>query len=140
MLDENEFLSPFGIRSLHRAITRSTPMSSDAGGQEYGSPTSRATRTAGCSGGTPTGADRSGCRCSSCSSALVNQYAHLGNDFKVECPVGSGRQLNLLEVSQEIARRLSRLFLRNRRGGRPAHGAHGRWTDEHWRDHVLFYE
>jgi hypothetical protein len=72
--------------------------------------------------------------------ALVNQYAHLGNDFKVECPVGSGRQLNLLEVSQELARRLSRLFVRNKQGRRPSHGDHHRWTDEHWRDHVLFYE
>ena len=71
---------------------------------------------------------------------LVNQFAHLGKDFKVECPVGSGRQLNLLEVSQEIARRLSRLFVRNREGHRPAHGSHSRWNDEHWRDHVLFYE
>ena len=72
--------------------------------------------------------------------ALVNQYAHLGNDFKVECPVGSGRQLNLLEISQEIARRLSRLFLKGKQGRRPVHGDHRRWTDEHWRDHVLFYE
>jgi hypothetical protein len=72
--------------------------------------------------------------------ALVNQYAHLGNEFKVECPVGSGRQLNLLEVSQELARRLSRLFLRNQQGRRPAHGDHRQWTDEHWRDYVLFYE
>jgi hypothetical protein len=72
--------------------------------------------------------------------ALVNQYAHLGNDFKVECPVGSGRQMTLLEVSQEIARRLSRLFIRNNQGRRPAHGGHSRWNDEHWRDHVLFYE
>ena len=54
--------------------------------------------------------------------ALVNQYAYLGNNFKVECPVGSGRQLNLLEVSQEIARRLSRLFIRNTEERRPGHG------------------
>jgi hypothetical protein len=72
--------------------------------------------------------------------ALVNQYAHLGNNFKVECPVGSGRQLNLLEVSQEIARRLSRLFVRNKEGRRPAQGSHAQWNDAHWRDHVLFYE
>jgi hypothetical protein len=72
--------------------------------------------------------------------ALVNQFAHLGNNFKVECPVGSGRQLNLLEVGQELARRLSRLFIRNKEGRRPAHGNHSRWNDEHWRDHVLFYE
>src|SRR5262249_5813513 len=50
------------------------------------------------------------------------------------------RQLNLLEVSQELARRLSRLFLRNKEGRRPAQGAHSRWNDEHWRDHGLFYE
>jgi hypothetical protein len=70
----------------------------------------------------------------------VNQYAHLGNTFTVECPVGSGRQMNLLEVSQELARRLSRLFLLNEEGRRPAHGSHHRWRDEHWRDQVLFYE
>jgi hypothetical protein len=45
-----------------------------------------------------------------------------------------------LEVSQEIARRLSRLFVRNKEERRPAHGKHNRWNDEHWRDHVLFYE
>jgi hypothetical protein len=72
--------------------------------------------------------------------ALVNQYAHLGNNFKVECPVGSGHQLNLLEVSQEIARRLSRLFIRDKEGRRPVHGNHDRWNDERWRDNVLFYE
>jgi hypothetical protein len=72
--------------------------------------------------------------------ALVNQYAHLGNNFKVECPVGSGCQLNLLEVSQELARRLSCLFRRNKEGRRPAHGNHSRWNDEHWRDHIQFYE
>jgi hypothetical protein len=71
---------------------------------------------------------------------LVNQYAYLGNNFKVECPVGSGNQLTLLEVSQEIARRLSRLFILNEEGRRPTHGVHSRWRDEHWRDHVLFYE
>jgi hypothetical protein len=72
--------------------------------------------------------------------ALVNQYAHLGNKFTVECPVGSGRQLNLLEVGQEIARRLSRLFLVDHEGRRPMHGDHSRWRDPEWRDHVLFYE
>jgi hypothetical protein len=72
--------------------------------------------------------------------SLANQFAYLGPDFKVECPVGSGRQLNLLEVSQEIARRLSRLFIRNREGRRPAQGRHSKWNDSHWRDHVLFYE
>jgi len=48
--------------------------------------------------------------------------------------------MTLLEVSQELARRLSRLFVRNHEGRRPAHGTHSRWSEEHWRDHVLFYE
>ena len=48
--------------------------------------------------------------------------------------------MNLLEVSEELARRLSRLFIRDKSGHRPSHGRHGRWNDEHWRDHVLFYE
>jgi hypothetical protein len=72
--------------------------------------------------------------------ALADQFAHLGNSFKVECPVGSGRQLNLLEVSQEIARRLSRLFVRNKEGRRPSQGSRTRWNDEHWHNHILFYE
>jgi hypothetical protein len=71
---------------------------------------------------------------------LINQYAHLGNNFRVECPVGSSRQLNLLEVSQELARRVSRLFIPDNEGRRPAQGTRNRWNDEHWRDHVLFYE
>ena len=71
---------------------------------------------------------------------LANQFAYLGPDFKVECPVGSGRQMNMLEVSQEIAGRLSRLFVRNGEGRRPAQGTHSRWSDPYWRNHVLFYE
>ena len=140
MLDENEFLSPFGIRSLSRYHDEH-PYEFDAGGEKH------------CVGYVPGDSD-SGMFGGNSNwrgpiwmpmqlmliRALVNQYAHLGNDFTVECPVGSGRQLNLLEVSQEIARRLSRLFLRNKEGRRPAHGDHPRWSHEHWRDHVLFYE
>jgi hypothetical protein len=48
--------------------------------------------------------------------------------------------MDLLEVSQELARRLSHLFARNKEGRRPAHGSHSRWNDPQWRDHVLFYE
>jgi len=140
MLDENEFLGPFGIRSLSRYHAEH-PYVFDAGGQEH-----RVAYVPGDSDGGMFGGNSNWrgpvwmpmqlmlIR------ALVDQYAHLGNDFKVECPVGSGRQLNLLEVSEEIARRLSRLFLKDKRGCRPANGDHRQWSDEHWRDHVLFYE
>jgi hypothetical protein len=140
MLDENEFLSPYGIRSLSRYHAEH-PYVFNAGGQEY--------RVGYVPGDSDTGMFGGNSNWRGpiwmpmqlmLIRALVNQYAHLGNDFKVECPVGSGRQLNLLEVSQEISRRLSRLFIRNKQGHRPAHGDHKRWNDEHWRDHVLFYE
>jgi hypothetical protein len=140
MLDEKEFLSPFGIRSLSRYHAEH-PYVFSAGGQEYRVGYVPGDSDSGMFGG------NSNWRGPIWMPAqlmlilsLVNQYAHLGNSFKVECPVGSGRQLNLLEVSQELARRVSRLFVRDKEGRRPTHGDHSRWTDEHWRDHVLFYE
>jgi hypothetical protein len=140
MLNENEFLSPYGIRSLSRYHAEH-PYVFNAGGQEYRVGYVPGDSDSGMFGGNsnwrgpiwmPTQL--------MLIRALVNQYAHLGNNFKVECPVGSGRQLNLLEVSQELARRLSRLFIHNADGRRPSHGNHSRWDDEHWRDHVLYYE
>jgi hypothetical protein len=140
MLDEKEFLSPFGIRSLSRHHAEH-PYVFSVGGQEYRVGYVPGDSDSGMFGGNSNWRGPIWMPMQlMLIRALVNQYAHLGNDFTVECPVGSGRQLNLLEVSQEIARRLARLFLRNKDGRRPAHGEHRRWTDEHWRDHVLFYE
>jgi hypothetical protein len=140
MLDENEFLSPFGIRSLSRYHAEH-PYVFSAGGLEHRVGYVPGDSDSGMFGGNSNWRGPIWMPMQlMLIRALVNQFAHLGNDFKVECPAGSGRQLNLLEVSQEIARRLSRLFLRNKQGLRPAHGDHRRWTDEHWRDHVLFYE
>jgi hypothetical protein len=140
MLDENEFLSPYGIRSLSRYHAEH-PYVFDVGRQEYQVAYVPGDSHSGMFGGNSNWRGPIWMPMQlMLIRALVNQYAHLGNDFKVECPVGSGRQLNLLEVSQEIARRLSRLFVRNIQGRRPAHGDHRRWNDEHWRDHVLFYE
>src|SRR5499427_9063066 len=140
MLDEHEFLSPYGIRSLshHHA---EHPYVFDAGGQEYRVGYVPGDSDSGMFGGNSNWRGPIWMPMQlMLIRALVNQYAHLGNNFRVECPVGSGRQLNLLEVSKELARRLSRLFIRNKEGRRPAHGNHSRWNDEHWRDHVLFYE
>ena len=140
MLNENEFLSSYGIRSLSRYHAEH-PYIFNAGGQEYRVGYVPGDSDSGMFGGNSNWRGPIWMPMQfMLIRALVNQYAHLGNSFKVECPVGSGRQLNLLEVSQELARRLSHLFLRNQDGRRPAHGNHGRWSDEHWRDHVLFYE
>jgi hypothetical protein len=140
MLDEKEFLSPYGIRSLSRYHAERS-YAFNAGGQEYRVGYVPGDSDSGMFGGNSNWRGPIWMPMQlMLILALVNQYAHLGNSFKVECPVGSGRQLNLLEVSQELARRLSRLFTRNSEGRRPTHGNHSRWTDEHWRDHVLFYE
>jgi hypothetical protein len=140
MLDEDEFLSPYGIRSLSRYHAEH-PYVFSAGGQEYRVGYVPGDSDSGMFGGNSNWRGPIWMPMQlMLIRALVEQYAHLGNSFKVECPVGSGRQLNLLEVGQELARRLSRLFIRNKDGRRPAHGDHSRWRNEHWRDHVLFYE
>jgi hypothetical protein len=73
--------------------------------------------------------------------ALLNFYAYYGDGFKIECPTGSGRMMNLFEVAKEISDRLTRTFLRDARGRRPVYGGAEKFqSDPHWRDHILFYE
>ena len=72
---------------------------------------------------------------------LLNLYQFYGDDFKVECPTGSGKYMTLFEVAREIARRLSRIFLRDAKGKRPVYGGSKKFQeDPHWRDYILFYE
>jgi hypothetical protein len=73
--------------------------------------------------------------------ALLHYYAYYGDNFKIECPTGSGRMMNLFEVAHEIADRLTRIFLRDAAGRRPVFGGNEKLqSDPHWRDHLLFYE
>jgi hypothetical protein len=73
--------------------------------------------------------------------ALINLYQFYGDDFKVECPTGSGNKLTLFEVAQEIGRRLSSIFLRDQNGRRPLYGGSKKFQeDPHWKDYILFYE
>src|SRR5262245_37329002 len=73
--------------------------------------------------------------------ALLHFHLYYGSEFKVECPTGSGKMMNLFEVSREIAKRLSAIFLRDTNGRRPVYGGSEKFqTDPHWRDLVLFYE
>jgi hypothetical protein len=72
---------------------------------------------------------------------LLNLYQFYGDEFRVECPTGSGRQLTLFEVAQEIAARLAKIFLRDADGNRPVYGGTRLFQDDpHWRDYILFYE
>jgi hypothetical protein len=73
--------------------------------------------------------------------ALLNFYLYYGDNFKIECPTGSGKMMNLFEVSKEISDRLSRIFLRDELGRRPVYGGTEKFqSDPYWRDHLLFYE
>jgi hypothetical protein len=73
--------------------------------------------------------------------ALLQYFSYYGNDFKVECPTGSGRRLTLYEVAEEIARRLSSIFLRDGQGQRPVYGGTRKFQEDPWfKDLVLFYE
>jgi hypothetical protein len=73
--------------------------------------------------------------------ALLNLYQFYGDDFKVECPTGSGKYLTLYGVAEELARRLQGIFLRNEGGKRPVYGGNRKFQDDpQWRDYILFYE
>jgi hypothetical protein len=73
--------------------------------------------------------------------ALLQYYLYYGNEFTIECPTGSGQRLNLYQVAEEITRRLSNIFLRDKDGRRPVYGGVRKFQDDpHWRDHLLFYE
>jgi hypothetical protein len=73
--------------------------------------------------------------------ALMNYYSYYGPEFTVECPTGSGQQMNLYEVAKEIGRRLESIFLKDADGQRPVFGGAEKFqTDPHWKDCLLFYE
>jgi hypothetical protein len=141
MLDENEFLSPYGIRSLSRYHEKQ-PFAFNVGSQVYTVPYLPGESDTGMFGGNsnwrgPIWMPVNGLIIR----ALLQYYAYYGDDFKVECPTGSGREMNLYQVAEELARRLGSMFLRNERGERPVYGGARKFQDDaHWKDLILFYE
>jgi len=141
LLDENEFLGPYGIRSLSR-YHLDHPFRFWTGGQEFTVGYLPAESNNGMFGGNSNWRGPVWMPVNSLIvRALVNLYAFYGNDFTVECPTGSGRQMTLFEVAEEITRRLARTFGRNEHGQRPVYGGTRKFQDDpHWRDLILFYE
>ena len=141
MLDEKEFLSPYGIRSLSK-YHLDHPFVFDLGGQEYKVQYLPAESNTGMFGGNsnwrgPIWMPVNGLIIR----GLLQMYPFYGDDFKVECPTGSGNYLTLFEVAKEIGRRLSSIFLRDANGQRPVYGGTKKFQDDpHWRDYILFYE
>ena len=141
MLDEAEFLGPFGLRALSRYHAEH-PFVFNVHGQEYRVGYLPAESDTGMFGGNSNWRGPIWMPVNMVMiRALLNLYAYYGDDFKVECPTGSGRQMNLYEVSEEIAERLGRMFLRDEHGSRPVYGGATKFqADPYWHDHVLFYE
>ncbi|MCL5744033.1 MAG: glucosidase, partial [Acidobacteria bacterium] len=141
MLDENEFLSPYGVRSLSRWHL-DHPYLFRVQGQEYKVAYLPAESDTGMFGGNSNWRGPIWMPVNVLLiRALVQFHAYYGDSFKVECPTGSGRQMNLFEVAREIATRLTRIFERDQHGRRPVFGSEEKFqTDSHWNDHLLFYE
>jgi Glycosyl hydrolase family 63 C-terminal domain len=141
LLDENEFLSPYGIRSLsrfHHEHPYLLPVNGSVHRVDYEPAESR----------TPTFGGNSNWRGPIwfpvnflIIEALQKFHHYYGDNLKVECPTGSGQMMNLWQVAQELSRRLERLFLRGPDERRPINGGRAKFDrDPHWRDHLLFYE
>ncbi len=141
MLDENEFLGPYGIRSLSK-FHEKHPFVFHVNGQEYRVDYLPAESNTGMFGGNSNWRGPVWMPVNALIvRALQNFYLYYGDNFKIECPTGSGKMMNLFEVSKEIASRLTSTFLRDKQGRRPVYGGTEKFqSDPHWRDNILFYE
>ncbi len=141
LLDENEFLSEFGIRSLSR-FHAEHPFIFNVDGQEYRVSYLPAESDTGMFGGNSNWRGPIWMPVNALIlRALLNYYVYYGDDFKVECPTGSGQLMTLYQVAEEISRRLSSIFLKDKDGRRPVYGSAMKFQeDPHWRDLIQFYE
>jgi hypothetical protein len=140
MLDENEFLSSYGLRALSR-VHHDEPYRLPVNGMEYRVDYDPAESSTNLFGGNSNWRGPIWFPVNYLLIESLQKFHHyLGDDFKVECPTGSGQYMNLWEVAAELSRRLTRIFLQNE-GSRPVHGRNEVIRDDpHWRDLVLFYE
>jgi hypothetical protein len=141
MLDENEFLSPFGIRSISR-FHRKNPYTFTAGQETWRVDYEPGESETGAFGGNSNWRGPVWFPINVLIlRALLQYYTFYGDDFTIECPTGTGIKKNLYEVAQEIAHRLESLFVRDSRGRRAVFGSIEKFQgDPHWKDHILFYE
>ncbi|MFM9962984.1 MAG: MGH1-like glycoside hydrolase domain-containing protein [Planctomycetaceae bacterium] len=141
VLDESEFLSPYGLRALSRTHAEN-PFVFRSGDQELRVDYVPGESNTSMFGGNSNWRGPIWFPVNYLLIEALERYHHFyGDEFKVECPVGSGKMLTLKEVATELSRRLSNLFLPDANGRRPCHGDDPRYADDpHWKDLVLFYE
>jgi hypothetical protein len=141
MLDEKEFLSPYGLRSLSKYHLHH-PFVFYLEGHEYKVQYLPAESNTGMFGGNSNWRGPIWMPVNALIiRGLLQMYPFYGPDFKVECPTGSGNYMTLFEVAKEIGRRLSSIFLRDANGKRPVYGGTKKFQDDpYWKDYILFYE
>ncbi|HMR68375.1 MAG TPA: glucosidase, partial [Anaerolineae bacterium] len=141
MLDEKEFLSPYGIRSVSLYHAQQ-PYVFYWDDQEYRVDYLPAESNNGMFGGNSNWRGPIWMPINTLLvRALANLYVYYGDDFRVECPTGSGRLMTLFQVAEELTQRLASIFRRNSEGRRPVYGDTRKFQeDPHWRDYLLFYE
>ncbi|HEY2547798.1 MAG TPA: hypothetical protein VGI46_17130, partial [Candidatus Acidoferrum sp.] len=141
LLDENEFFSPYGVRSLSRYHLEH-PFVFNLSGQEYKVQYLPAESNTGMFGGNSNWRGPVWMPVNALLiRGLLNLYQFYGDDFKVECPTRSGKYMTLFEVANELAGRLSSIFLRDDSGKRPVYGGTQKFQeDPHWKDYITFYE
>jgi hypothetical protein len=141
MLDEGEFLSPYGIRSLSRYHAEH-PYVFRVDQREYRVSYLPADSDTGMFGGNSNWRGPIWMPVNALIiRALLQYHVYYGKNFTIECPTGSGRWMNLYEVAEELTRRATNLFLRDEQGHRAVYGAARKFQeDPHWRDYILFYE
>ncbi len=141
MLDETEFLSPYGVRSVSR-VHKADPYVLEVNGVQHRVDYEPGESQTGLFGGNSNWRGPVWYPVNFLIIESLQKFHHyLGNGFEVECPTGSGQMMNLWDVSQELSRRLIHIFLRDGRGLRPVHEDRSKFQrDPHWRDLILFYE
>jgi hypothetical protein len=141
LLDESEFLSPYGIRSVSR-VHREQPYLIEVQGTTHRVDYDPGESSTGLFGGNSNWRGPVWFPLNYLLIEALERFHHFyGDELTVECPVGSGRMLNLQEVARELGARLAGIFLADESGRRPCHGSEARYaTDLHWNDLVLFHE
>ena len=141
LLHEGEFFGPYGVRALSRYHAEH-PYSLRVQDQEYRVDYLPAESDSGMFGGNSNWRGPVWFPINALLiRALLQYYAYYGDRFQIECPTGSGKSMNLFEVSRELANRLTSIFLPDQRGRRPVYGGVEKFqTDPHWRDYILFHE
>ncbi len=141
MLDESEFLSPYGIRALSR-FHAEHPYTFDVNNCQFRVDYEPAESSSGLFGGN---SNWRGPIWFPVNFLLIESlqkfHYYLGDDFQLECPTGSGKMMTLGEIASELSQRLTRIFLKDSSGKRPVYGATPKFqNDSHWQDLILFYE